>query len=457
MSSSINLVKGWPSTKLLPARQISEAAQLQLANPEVAHAGLLYGPDDGFKPLRESLSRFLTTFYNHDEDGDAIEPEEICITGGASQNLGCMLQVFTDPLFTRSVQIIAPAYMLSFRMFADNGFSGKMKAVPENEDGVDTGSLRRSLQESEDQAKTDYLNAATTKPQRPYSKYYRHVIYCVPTFSNPSSRSMSLERRTELVRIAREFDALIIADDVYDYLQWPSHPTEASIPMTRASFPRLVDIDRALDGGASRPGADGFGNAMSNGSFSKISGPGVRVGWVQGTAKFAWGVSQCGTSCSGGAPSQLTSTFMDCLLRQGKLQTHVFDVLCPAYAQRYKTLVEAVETELFPLGASMPQADRQVVGGFFIWVTLPKAIMAEELAHRCQDEVDVFVAPGSIFEVPGDESVKFDHNIRLCFSWLEPEDMVEGVKRIRMIVESMLRGEKAKSKGKSQKGLGQIK
>lgn len=296
------------------------------------------------------------------------------------------------------------------------------------------------------------------KPKRSYSKYYRHVIYCVPTFSNPSSRTMPLERRTELIKVAREFDALIIADDVYDLLQWPadsSKPTTKAIE--QASFPRLVDIDRTLDGGAERQGADGFGNAMSNGSFSKICGPGIRVGWAEASPKFAYGVSQTGTTCSGGAPSQLTSTYMTDLLQKGTLQKHIFEVLQPAYASRYRTLVHAVETELCPLGVMLPQSDREVVGGFFIWITLPDTVLADEFAERCGAEANVIVAPGSIFEVPGDNSARFKHSLRLTFSWVDVEDMVEAIKRIRPILESSLRGERPKNETSTPKELGSVK
>jgi DNA-binding transcriptional MocR family regulator len=103
---------------------------------------------------------------------------------------------------------------------------------------------------------------------------------------------MSLRRRIELVRVAREFDALIITDDVYDFLQWPSSRSPSTSSLDKAILPRIVDIDRYIDGGAERAGADGFGNAASNGSFSKICGPGLRTGWVEGTPKLAYGVSQ---------------------------------------------------------------------------------------------------------------------------------------------------------------------
>lgn len=146
--SFINLVRGWPSKDLLPTGDISEAAQAVLADPEIAHPGLLYGPDEGYLPLRESIGDFLADFY---QPKGNIGHERIAISGGASQNMSCVLQVFTDPLYTRSVQIVAPAYMLSFRIFEDHGFTGKMKAVPEDDDGVDIHRLRSSLQASEEQ------------------------------------------------------------------------------------------------------------------------------------------------------------------------------------------------------------------------------------------------------------------------------------------------------------------
>ena len=102
---------------------------------------------------------------------------------------------------------------------------------------------------------------------------------------------MSLGHREELVRVAREFDALVITDDVYDHLQWPVNENQADA-IDRAVEPRIRDVDRFLDGGVERSGADGFGNACSNGSFSKIVGPGCRTGWAEATEKFAYGLSQ---------------------------------------------------------------------------------------------------------------------------------------------------------------------
>lgn len=182
-----------------------------------------------------------------------------------------------------------------------------MRSVPEDEEGVDVEYLRREMKKSEEEAKAKLEGSGVDrprfKPERRRAKVYKHVIYCVPTFSNPSSRTMSLDRRKELVRLAREFDALVVCDDVYDFLQWPADEQASSSDvhmerMKTAHLPRLVDIDREVDGGAERDGADGFGNTCSNGTFSKIAGPGIRVGWVEGTEKFVYGVSQTYVSAS---------------------------------------------------------------------------------------------------------------------------------------------------------------
>lgn len=109
------------------------------------------------------------------------------------------------------------------------------------------------------------------KLSRPWRKVYKHIIYGVPTFANPSGRLMSLNRRQELVRVARKHDALIITDDVYDMLQWSNSSKSQSLYPDKACLPRLVDIDRYIDGGP----IDAFGSMVSNGSFSKIVGPGA--------------------------------------------------------------------------------------------------------------------------------------------------------------------------------------
>ncbi|KAF4304799.1 aminotransferase [Botryosphaeria dothidea] len=437
----INLLRGWPNTSLLPAALIKQAADSVLTRSEIAFPGLLYGPDPGDPGARKSIAAWLTDFYHPSEP---VTDERITITGGASQNLGCILQVFTDPISTRNVWLSSPAYFLAFRIFDDAGFARKLRSVPEDDGGIDVAFLRQQLTKSEEKARASGNTEPTLKPARPWRKIYRHVIYVVPSFSNPSSVTMPLERRKELVKLAREFDALVICDDVYDFLQWPAATDTDESVLNKAPLPRVVDIDRFLDGGAEREGADGFGNVASNGSFSKIAGPGLRTGWVEGTTKLAYGVSQAGTSRSGGAPSQLTSTYVAQLLESGKLQEHISGTLQPAYAARYRAMMAAIEKHLVPLGVKLPQPSREIVGGYFVWILLPSPVKGAEVARVAKEQENLIVAEGELFEVPGDAArVNFPCDIRLCFSWEEVDRLGEGIERLARVISQLQRGDAA--------------
>ncbi|KAG8630483.1 hypothetical protein KVT40_002102 [Elsinoe batatas] len=427
---TIDLLKGYPNPSLLPAQAISDAARAILADSVVSTPALLYGADEGYLPFRQAVADWNTSFY-----GRKVTTDNIVISGGASQNLACVLQVFSDPLYTQNVWIVSPAYMLVFRIFQDHGFADKMKAVPEIKDGLDIEWLQKELEQCEHHLSQDPTSSKTLKPSRPYSKYYRHILYCVPTFSNPSSTITSLPRRQALVRLARQHDMLLISDDVYDHLQWPSRPAPSLAPLTRALLPRLIDIDADLDGGFLRPGADGFGNALSNGSFSKIVGPGVRCGWTDAAPKLAFGVSQAGSSRSGGCPSQLMSTFIMQLITSGWLRGHIAG-LQREYARRYHILRDALEREVVPLGGRFEEPG-EIMGGYFIWIRLPDGVDGDVLSERCKEE-DVVVISGSLFEVPVEGRLKHGDHIRLCFAFEEVEVLEEGARRVGRALQGCL-------------------
>ncbi|QSZ34580.1 hypothetical protein DSL72_006174 [Monilinia vaccinii-corymbosi] len=448
----INLFKGWPNTSLLPVKAIQDAANKILTNPVLANPGLLYGADLGPPNLRESVARWLREFYaeyyppssddeeanipwNRDNQGTATSPEadRICITGGASQNLACILQTYTDARFTR-VWMVTPGYFLAGRIFDDSGL--RVAAVGEGDDGVDLDVLERKIKvaEKEDAGVKPIKNPKS----RSWAKIYKNVIYCVPTFSNPSGKTMSLSCRTKLVRLARSYDALIITDDVYDFLQWPTDSSSLDGPLKKAMLPRLVDIDRTLE---PIPDLASFGNAVSNGSFSKIAGPGVRTGWAEAAPKFALGLSQVGSSTSGGCASQLTAMMIDQVLRSGELTRHIEEVLQPAYKERYERIMAAAARELGPLGVAVENTeDVTVFGGYFIWLNLPSGIDGELVPRMALEEENLVVVKGSIFEVQGDDSVKSARGLRLCFSWEELDDLEEGVVRLGNVFKKILEG-----------------
>ncbi|KAI0179521.1 pyridoxal phosphate-dependent transferase [Hypoxylon sp. FL1284] len=427
----INLVRGWPAPSLLASDLLSSAAQRVLKDPAVFVPALQYGPDPGYQPLRESLAGLLGRHY-----GVKPDPDRICISGGASQNLACILQSFTDPSYTRAIWMIAPCYHLACDIFKDSGFAGRLRAFPEDEEGVDLEALEESIRTLEEE-QGEAQDTAYKDPGK-HRKHYRHIIYVVPTCANPSGKIMSLRRRTGLVKLARKYDALVVCDDVYDFLQWPvggdlKPPAEWPPEM---KLPRLCDIDLAMEQAEDDP--RGFGYAVSNGSFSKMVGPGIRTGWVEGSPVFAFGLAQTGSTKSGGSPSQLCAAMMAQLVSSGDLETYLDDIVRPALQKRHVVMMDAVNKYILPHDVEVRGSGllgAEIYGGYFVWLTLPGGVLAKDVADRAMKEENVIVGSGNMFQVHGDEErIRFDNAIRLTYSWLLEEDMVEGVRKVGDVI-----------------------
>jgi hypothetical protein len=140
----IDLFRGWPASELIPVDSLKDAAIKALSSKSISEAGFGYGPDEGYHPLRQNIAKWLTDYYGPQE---TITSDRVCITGGASQNLASILQVFTDPLQTEMIWLVEPTYHLIFRPFEDAGFYGRMRAIPEDESGMDVQALERALEE----------------------------------------------------------------------------------------------------------------------------------------------------------------------------------------------------------------------------------------------------------------------------------------------------------------------
>ncbi|KAK5269361.1 Valine--pyruvate aminotransferase [Exophiala xenobiotica] len=415
----IDLFRGWPAESLLPTAVLQEASREVLADTDRATEALLYGPASGETSLKKALTTYLSQFYS----SPWTKPSRLTVTAGASASLANILQVYTDPGYTKNVIMVTPTYFLATRIFEDNGFAGRLKGVPEDEEGLDIDRLREIL------AVAEMKGPRGPRTKRPLGgqKLYRYIFYCVPTFANPSGKVISLRRRQQLVDTARVHDALIITDDVYDMLHWnPSFPGKAVMP-------RLVDIDHAFGGGV----ASDFGHVVSNGTFSKLLGPGLRTGWTESTAQFARGLSRGGSLSSGGSPSQFTAAIVAEALTSGSLQAHLEGVLLPSYRDRAMSAVKAVNDYLVPHGAVLDakeskshseQEDQKkqpaVQGGYFLYVHLPQELAASKFAEFVAHDQNVSVASGEIFEVSGEERMPIPHSLRICFAWEEDEDTI---------------------------------
>lgn len=254
---------------------------------------------------------------------------------------------------------------------------------------------------------------------------------------------MSLRRREALVQLGRKYDALIICDDVYDFLQWriDSDPSKISSSLgpnehPEMLLPRLCDIDLAMGRADNDP--HGFGHAVSNGSFSKLTGPGMRTGWLEGSPAFAFGLAQTGATKSGGSPSQFSASIMADLVQSGALQERLATTLRPQLQHRHRILMQAIHKHLGPLNVGIRDAglvNGSVYGGYFVWLTLEEGISAKLVSEVTMTEENLVVGNGTMFQVPGDEaSVYLDNAVRLTFAYVPEEDLVEGVERLSKVL-----------------------
>ncbi|KAH7176892.1 pyridoxal phosphate-dependent transferase [Dactylonectria macrodidyma] len=432
----INLQLGWPSPALFPSTELNESADAVLTDFNAASAALIYGPNRGNIPLRNQVARWLGSTYH--KDPQTIDEGRVCIAGGASQNLANALLRFTDPTYTRCIWMVEPTYFLACPVFEDCGFIGKLRGVPEDDEGIDLDFLRAALAEKEtDFARTGGPSAPELKtPANGYEKIFKHVIYVVPTFSNPSGKTMSLQHRYDLVRLAVEYDALIISDDVYDFLYWPQERDNTLDRNKLVLPPRLVDVNREIDPHSK------WGNTMSNGSFSKVAAPGLRVSWVEATPAFATFLANTGATTSGGNPGHFTSTFIEKLLSSGALQNHIQNKLIPCYSARYYAMVDAIREYLEPLGVKITTGTPvKAAGGFFLLITLPKGLPPTPLlAKIALEQHELKFACGKMFEVKGDigsrerSETGFGSTVRLCWAFHDEDAIVEGIKRMREIL-----------------------
>ncbi|KAF3015088.1 hypothetical protein E8E14_011830 [Neopestalotiopsis sp. 37M] len=475
----INLQGGWPTPRLHPSAELGEAAARVFSNPDIQDK-LRYGAGLGDAALRTHIASWLTDEYQ--PQAGAISPDRILVSNGASNGLATILQRFADPegkgdgCYTQTIWMVEPTYHLAAAIFRDAGFHGgdqpRIRAVPEGIRGVDLEYLRSALQASEedDDKGGRQKEFSTDIPANNgyYPKIYRHILYMVPTFSNPSGRTMAYEDRVALVRLAREFDVLLVTDDVYDVLRWcpeeccscarggddDNDKTENSIKRQQQqhliSLPRLVDIDRLLPGSPSP-----FGNTVSNGSFSKIVAPGTRVGWMEASSDFVANLTRVGATASGGNQAHMSSLIIGQLFAKGHLQRHLKNVLIPTYKRRYYTMVAAIRHYLYPLGVriatdevslsssvvSPGNAGQQQppVGGFFLYILFPQDDAAPAVEDICSVALEHFnlkIAPGRIFSVVDDpfhgpsRSRAFVSGARLCWAWHEEDELVEGIERL---------------------------
>ncbi|WP_022665100.1 PLP-dependent aminotransferase family protein [Desulfospira joergensenii] len=357
----IHLGIGQPDPDLLPLTELEEAASLGLKTDD--RSFLNYGSGKGNEDFLELLARFLTHQYP-----DPVQPDQLFVTNGNSQALDLICTLFTRPGDT--VLVEEPSFFLAFKIFGDHGLN--LVSIPVDENGLVIHEVREKLK--------------TSNPA---------FLYTIPTYHNPAGVTLSNQRRRELARICSEHQVLIVADEVYHFLNYTG---EEILPMGSLC---------------------GDCPLISLGSFSKVLAPGLRLGWIHARADLVEKLDRSGLVLSGGGLNPFTSRIVNAFMEKGFLAANI-EKLKQIYSQRRDFLCGQLEQYLKGrIRFYVPG------GGYFVWVRLPDHVDASALRKiGLECRVDYFA--GKLFS-----SRNGLHNyIRLCFAYYPEKDLAKGVRRL---------------------------
>jgi DNA-binding transcriptional MocR family regulator len=220
-------------------------------------------------------------------------------------------------------------------------------------------------------------------------------LYTIPTFQNPSGRTLSTERRRRIVELARAHDLLVIEDDPYGLVRF-----DGEAPST------LFE----LDGGE---------RIVYSSSFSKTVAPGIRVGYFLLPADLERELEATAVSTYI-TPVLLGQATVYEFLERGNFEPNLARVRDLLRVRR-DAMLAALEHD-FPAEARWNRPE----GGYFLWLDLPADADAGELLTRAEEDGISFV-PGTDFG--GEPS-----SARLAYSFVSPEEISEGIRRLAALV-----------------------
>ena len=360
-ADTINFGVGQPSFDILPTEMLHKAAEHRLSQRDPAY--LNYGFEQGDGYLRGELASFLTAEY-----GFAVTAAQLLLTVGASQAIDLICNNFTRPGDVIFVE--EPTFFLILGLFRDHGLN--IVSIPLDEEGIDLAVLEEKL--------------GQCQPK---------FLYTIPTFQNPTSRVLPLERRRKMVELSEKHDFLIIADEVYQLLNYTIIPP--------ASFAAFSDSEQVL----------------SVGSFSKILAPGLRLGWIHTSPKLMQRILQKGLLASGGGFNHFTSGIVRSVMELG-WQADYLAQLKAVYRRRIAVLDAALREQL-PKEVVFAKPD----GGYFFWLRLPEGMEGVRLRQTAVSH-KVGFQPGINFSSRG----ALDNYIRLSFAFYDEPKLIDGVGRL---------------------------
>lgn len=363
--SIISFAGGMPANTLFPTDVVDELFNgLSLS---LKQAALQYGPTPGYSPLLESLKKYL------ESRGIATENQDLIITTGAQQALNLVAKVFINP--GDYVVTEYPSFIGGIAAF--KSYEANLVGIPLDNDGIDIKKLRQTLDTLGDKVK---------------------LLYISPYFHNPAGIIYSKKRKEELLKLLTGRNICMIEDDPYSELYFRPEDKELTVPM-KATGKEPVPI-------------------CYIGTFAKILGPGLRLGYVLGPKEI---VEKCelAKQSMDACTSTMNQVLADQYLRKGKLEPYL-NYLRPVYARRAQIMLSALE-KYMPAGITWTKPQ----GGFYVWVTMPETMDASEVFAETIKHGAAFVI-GSAFDPEGTRNNSF----RLAFSHTPEERIDEGIKII---------------------------
>jgi 2-aminoadipate transaminase len=354
---TISFARGIPAPECLPVEELADCAQTTLARDGATV--LSYGSSAGYAPLRDWIA-----------ERHGVDSRRILVTNGSLQGMVFLAERFAG----ERVLVEAPTYDRPLKILAAHGVETTPIAM--DDEGLDPDALAQVLESGR-------------KPA---------FLYTIPTFQNPSGRTLSAERRHRLAEIAREHELLVLEDDPYGLVRF-----DGEAP------PTLFE----LEGGT---------RVAYSSSFSKTVAPGLRVGYFVLPLALERELEALATSTYI-TPVLLGQATVFEFLRRGNFEPNLERVSTLLRVRR-DAMLEALERELPDARWSRPQ------GGYFVWLELPEGADAGTLLERA-------TAAGVTF-VPGADFGGAPNTARLAFSFVSPDEIREGVRRLAALVREPL-------------------
>ena len=358
----ISFAGGNPSLDALPDRQVSELAAYVLEKD--GKAILQYGATEGYRPFLESLKAYV-------EKQLGTEIPAVLPVTGSTQAMDLLCKAMIDPGDT--VLVENPSFLGNLQCL--KLYQANLVSVESDEQGLLPDDLEKKI-----------------------NQYHPKMLYTIPTFQNPTGKSLPEERRKAIAELANRYGMLVAEDDPYRDLRYEGQACHS-----------IKYFDRN-------------GWVMFLGSFSKIISPGLRVGYIAGDATV---IRKCtvGKQSTDVHTSNLNQAIVDQYLRRDLLPAHIRNI-CSGYGAKMKQMLGCLES--FPSGVRFTHPQ----GGLFIWAELPDKIDAVKMLSSAVERKVAYV-PGTYFCVDGGHL----NTIRLNFSNSTPEQIETGMNTLKEIVE----------------------